>query len=69
MTMQGEVLKEIKGWSKRGTGVTRATLSGSMGIPINRVTGRVTELLDGGLIEERGFVKIDGRKRALLHAR
>jgi len=47
--------------------VTRQALSESTGWPINRITGRVRELLDTGLVEERGSaLGPDKKKRALL---
>jgi chromosome segregation and condensation protein ScpB len=50
-------------------GVTRQQLAIILGWPINRVTGRVKELLDAGQIEERGTEMVGGRPRARLWRR
>jgi predicted transcriptional regulator len=46
--------------------ITRQGIADQMGIPINRVTGRVRELLDSGEIIEQGTVIYEGKPRALL---
>ncbi len=48
--------------------VTRQGIADELGIPINRVTGRVRELLDMKLIFEGGNLYIDGKPRAILIA-
>ena len=48
--------------------ITRQGIADSMGIPINRVTGRVRELLDASQIEESGVVYVDKKPRAVLSA-
>lgn len=46
---------------------TRQSLAANLGWPINRVTGRVRELLDLGHIVETGnTVNVEGRPRAIL---
>lgn len=46
---------------------TRQSLAERLGWPINRVTGRVTELLDRQLIYETGErLYVNGRPRAIL---
>ena len=70
MTKTNEVLGMIKGYSKQGVGVTRNTVAGSLGWPMNRVSSRIAEMLRKETIVERGSVVIntEGRpyRRALL---
>ena len=47
-------------------GVTRQDIAATLGWPINAVTGRVTELLELGAIDEVGIDRSSGRPRALL---
>lgn len=47
--------------------ITRQDIAARLSVPINQVTGRVKELLDSGVIEEKGKIKTDtGRSRSLL---
>ena len=45
---------------------TRQDIAERLGWEINRVTGRVRELIDAGKVIECGTVKAGGRSRALL---
>lgn len=47
--------------------ITRQGLVNVLDCPINRITGRVAELLDKGYVIEKGCVVVDGRTRGLLH--
>lgn len=59
-----KVLETIKGQR-----ATRQEIAEILGWPINRVTGRVSELLQDGVIEECATVYVDKRPRAVLRAR
>lgn len=59
---QLSVLKVISKMKK----ATRQDIAEALGWPINRVTPRVTELLDNDLLEENGVDRSSGRARALL---
>lgn len=47
-------------------GLTRQNLAQQLGWEINRVTGRVRELLDTGRIKETGRIYVDSKPRSLL---
>ena len=46
--------------------ISRQGVSDHLGWPINRVTGRISELLQSGQIIESGAEFVEGRTRALL---
>lgn len=46
--------------------ISRQGVADALGWPINRVTGRISELLQTGQIVEDGVQYVDGRPRALL---
>ena len=58
----------LRAIAERGP-VTRNEVADLLNLPINRVTGRVCELRDAGLIVECGTMRtLDDRPRALLKA-
>lgn len=65
VSAKGEVFGAIHSLGK----ATRQDVATRLGWQINRVTGRVKELLDAGVIEECGTVRVDNRPRALLRVR
>jgi|TARA_Y100000296_G_scaffold38168_1_gene44190 DNA-binding MarR family transcriptional regulator len=59
---RANVLSVIRQFS----GVTRQGIAKTLDWEINRVTGRVKELIDAGVIVEEGHISLNGHKRALL---
>jgi predicted transcriptional regulator len=53
---------------KRAKTSTRQSVAAALNIPINQVSGRVTELLNKGYIAETGYSYISERPRAILEA-
>ena len=53
--------------TRRGK-VTRNDIAETMGVGINRVTGRVKELLEQGIIRECGSIKFENRSRSVVEA-
>jgi predicted transcriptional regulator len=47
---------------------TRQSIAAALDWPINRVTGRVTELINAGVVVERGVSRISKYPRAILVA-
>jgi hypothetical protein len=67
MNARQRVLEEVRAFSNKGIGVTRQTVAASLSWPINRVSGRITELKKEGLVSERGTICThEGYTRGLI---
>ena len=61
-TKQKIILKAVRKLKK----CTRQSLASHLDWEINRVTGRVSELIQQGKLKENGSVKVNGRNRAYI---
>lgn len=68
MNRRNQVMSAIRSFTNAGINATTQTIAASLDWPINRVSGRVTELIKAGEIKRVGSVIpfATGRARSLL---